>query len=93
MLIGVTSFALTGALVLAAPTMALGINCRGSSKCVRVGAWALVGAIDNIDVGRWYSNGEKIACTDSNICAFLQYTGGFQGQKIKDVAHYITDHG
>ncbi|UPK93019.1 hypothetical protein LCI18_003954 [Fusarium solani-melongenae] len=63
---------------------ALGINCRGSANCVLYGA--------NV------SKDMQIACvTRENdagaICAFFQNTGGWQGQKAKELAHYITEHG
>lgn len=76
-------------------TSALGINCRGSEEC----SWAnsgvarsLVDHIDGIDNNRWYNNGQQIACTAS-ICAFLQNTGGTWGREIRELAHYIPDHG
>jgi hypothetical protein len=44
---------------------ALGINCRGSSICTQgsfVVADNLTTYISSIDQGRWYKNGEHIAC-------------------------------
>lgn len=44
-------------------------------------------------------NGEHIACVGNQAgngggyCAFLQKTGGTNGGVIKNLAHYITDHG
>ncbi|CAG7942292.1 unnamed protein product [Penicillium salamii] len=83
---------------------ALGINCRGSAKCS--GLWGpdnvannLKKSIDGIDTNRWYYNGEHIACVSNQAgngggyCAFLQGTGGTNGGKIKELAHYIPDHG
>ncbi|KAJ5142874.1 uncharacterized protein N7515_001661 [Penicillium bovifimosum] len=83
---------------------ALGINCRGSAKCSGLYgpdnvANDLKSAIDGIDVNRWYYNGEQIACVGNQAgngggyCAFLQNTGGTNGQWIKDIAHYIPEHG
>jgi hypothetical protein len=46
-----------------------------------------------------YLNGEHIACVGNQAgngggyCAFLQKTGGTNGAKIKELAHYIPDHG
>ncbi|GMG35501.1 unnamed protein product [Aspergillus oryzae] len=46
-----------------------------------------------------YMNGEHIACVGNRAgngggyCAFLQKTGGTNGGVIKNLAHYITDHG
>jgi hypothetical protein len=77
----------------------LGINCRGSGYCTwnddknTYEARTLTYFINGIDGGRWYNNGEHIACTPSGICAFLQKTGGTWGSKIKELAHYIPDHG
>ena len=53
---------------------------------------SLANAINNIDTGRWYSNGEHIACY-KRICAFLQGTGGAWGSNIKGLAHFIPEHG
>ncbi|KAF8127080.1 hypothetical protein K438DRAFT_1949225 [Mycena galopus ATCC 62051] len=55
-----------------------GINCEGSLKCngqPHDTAKVLVGYINGIDSGRYYDNGEHIACRDS-ICAFLQGAPG-----------------
>ncbi|CEI60144.1 unnamed protein product [Fusarium venenatum] len=85
-------------------TDALGINCRGSSKCSALFgsssvARDLTNVINNIDENRWYRNGEHIACVGNQAgngggyCAFLQNTGGAPGRNIKGLAHFITDHG
>ena len=80
---------------------ALGINCRGASSCrgTRV-ARRLTRVIETIDRGRWYADGEQIACvsieTDDgsdSFCAFLQNTGGAWGSRILELAHYIVGHG
>jgi hypothetical protein len=93
------------ALSLTGSTTALGINCRGSANCNTFGdnqmAVALTHAIDGIDTNRWYNNGDHIACVGSGapitgnggFCAFLQGTGGTNGGKIKELAHYIPEHG
>ncbi|KAF4771183.1 hypothetical protein HAV15_012316 [Penicillium sp. str.  len=92
-------------LSLTASTTALGINCRGSANCNTFGnnqiAAQLTHAISGIDTNRWYNNGDHIACVGSGapitgnggFCAFLQGTGGTNGGKIKDLAHYIPEHG
>ncbi|KAI8663272.1 hypothetical protein FSOLCH5_008426 [Fusarium solani] len=80
---------------------ALGINCRGSANCMLYGANVskdMVNLLNGVDPNRWYNNGQQIACvTRQNdagaICAFFQNTGGWQGQKAKELAHYITEHG
>jgi hypothetical protein len=84
---------------------ALGINCRGSHNCLGGAsiAQSLTAFISDIDQGRWYENGEHIACDitvvvdsgSSNVCtcAFLQNTGGAWGSDILRLAHYISDHG
>ncbi|KAB8221348.1 killer toxin [Aspergillus novoparasiticus] len=82
----------------------LGINCRGSAKCSVLwgpsdAAQQLTNVIQHIDTNRWYMNGEHIACVGNQAgngggyCAFLQKTGGTNGGVIKNLAHYITDHG
>ncbi|WQF87897.1 Putative killer toxin Kp4/SMK, killer toxin, Kp4 [Colletotrichum destructivum] len=91
------------AIVLAAasPATALGINCRGSVRCGGNGqpgnirgdeAASLAKWINGIDENRWYNNGQQIACTSTNICAFLQNTGGAPGRNIKGLAHFIPEH-
>ncbi|KAF7596455.1 hypothetical protein BBP40_001762 [Aspergillus hancockii] len=46
-----------------------------------------------------YYNGEHIACVGNQAgngggyCAFLQKTGGTNGGVIKNLAHYIPEHG
>ncbi|XEV04561.1 hypothetical protein FSHL1_009848 [Fusarium sambucinum] len=92
---------LTGAI---SSTDALGINCRGSSKCSQI--WGpdnvardLTNVINKIDGNRWYRNGEHIACVGNQAgngggyCAFLQNTSGAPGRNIKGLAHFIPDHG
>jgi hypothetical protein len=77
----------------------LGINCRGSNYCIdnseknQYEAQTLRWFLNAIDSGRWYNNGEHIACTPANICAFLQNTDGTTGDWIKGLAHFIPDHG
>ncbi|KAJ3539817.1 hypothetical protein NM208_g5331 [Fusarium decemcellulare] len=85
----------------AASVDALGINCRGSLNCNLYGANVandMVNLINGIDSNRWYNNGQQIACVTREhdagaICAYFQNTGGWQGQKAKELAHYITEHG
>jgi len=80
---------------------ALGINCRGFCGAGVRPAGGLTRAIERIDPGRWFANGEQIACvsywdTDSgysSYCAFLQNTGGAWGSRILELAHYLRDHG
>src|SRR5580658_3283021 len=81
---------------------ALGINCRGSIRCSEASsppalAHVLTADISGIDQGRWYNDGEQIACEldeDSNhFCAFLQNTGGAWGSDILRLAPYIPGHG
>jgi hypothetical protein len=83
---------------------ALGINCRGAGGCGSA-AGPLTRAIETIDQGRWFANGEQIACVtittsgsdgvpaSSSTCAFLQNTGGAWGSRILELAHYLRDHG
>lgn len=75
---------------------ALGINCRGSSLCSGRGN-AMVTLRDginrDIDRSRQYSQGQEIACTDNNICAFVQnYDGTVSGDKIANLMPYLVDH-
>ncbi|KAI0528523.1 killer toxin [Xylaria digitata] len=94
---------ITSTLILLANTHiveGLGINCRGSTYCFfdndKINlreADTLRWFINAIDAGRWYNNGEQIACTPAQICAFLQNTGGTWGSKIKQLAPYIPNHG
>ncbi|KAI9815217.1 MAG: hypothetical protein M1826_002077 [Phylliscum demangeonii] len=94
--LGLVAAAATGLL----PTgQALGINCRGGRGCdllpVVSGARCaidLVRYMEKIDPQRWYRAGEHIACCDE-YCAFLQDIDGGWGGKIKELAHYIPDHG
>lgn len=75
-----------------------GINCNGSSQCGITGGRSadILAAVQNIDTGRTYQNGEKIACTDKlgvGICAFLQGTGGITGDLIKTLVQDLVNHG
>ena len=75
---------------------ALGINCRGSSLCSGKGN-AMVALRDginrDIDRNRQYSNGKQIACTDNNICAFVQdSSGSVSGDRIATLMPYLVDH-
>lgn len=84
---------------------ALGINCRGSGACALAisgnSARELANYINNINDGRYYQNGEHIACatfaadegTQGHVCAFLQNSNGAPGSSIRALAHYIPDHG
>lgn len=89
---------------LAASTSALGINCKGSALCSATTdggvAQQLKEYIDRIDTSRYYNNGQQIACDkvqaiegSVTICAFLQNSNGAPGSSIKELAHYIPDHG
>jgi len=79
---------------------ALGINCRGSGACSAGRAGELLRAIEGIDRGRWFADGEQIACVtydsgdgSASFCAFLQNTGGAWGSRILELAHHLRDHG
>jgi hypothetical protein len=55
---------------------------------------------ENIDPNRWYNNGEQIACIHGStfyhpteVCAFLQNSGGAPGSSIKELLPYLVDHG
>lgn len=76
---------------------ALGINCRGSSSCTKGGGNAMVtlrdAIIRDIDRSRQYSKGQQIACTDSNICVFVQETDStVSGDQIANLMPYLVDH-
>jgi len=79
----------------------LGINCHGSCTAGIHPGGALTRAIERIDPGRWFANGEQIACISysnsdggfSSYCAFLQNTGGAWGSRILELAHYLQAHG
>jgi len=74
-------------------TDALGINCRGSSKCDgSAAAQYLVQFINELPDGVFYLNQQQIACIGT-ICAYLQSTDGKWSQDIKSFAHYIPAHG
>jgi len=74
-------------------TGALGINCRGSSRCDgSAAAQYLVQLINELPDGVFYLNQQQIACMGT-ICAFLQSTDGKSSQDIKSIAHYIPAHG
>jgi hypothetical protein len=98
--------ALSRLLVLAALfhiVTALGINCRGTCPLSHDVSFAyrLTNAIEGIDRGRWFANGEQIACTRDptpsgpliSYCAFLQNTGGAWGSRIIELARYLEAHG
>ena len=80
---------------------ALGINCRGSCGVGVRAARPITRAIEGIDPGRWFANGEQIACVSyadseggySSYCAFLQNTGGAWGSRILELAHHLQAHG
>jgi hypothetical protein len=79
----------------------LGINCRGSPSCTgRRVARRMLRSIETIDRGRWFANGEQIACVSVetedgpvSFCAFLQHTGGAWGSRILELAYFLRDHG
>jgi len=74
-------------------TGALGINCRGSSRCHgSAAAQYLVQLINKLPDGVFYVNQQQIACMGT-ICAFLQSTDGKWSQDIKSLAYYIQAHG
>ncbi|KAJ7883995.1 hypothetical protein B0H13DRAFT_1628890 [Mycena leptocephala] len=75
-------------------TLALGINCEGSSQCTKDGsAQELLGYINTIDDFVWYENGQHIACSKAGpICAFLQNSGGLGAVDIKPLAAAIVAH-
>lgn len=79
-----------------ANNVSAGINCQGSIKCngqPSDTAKLLVEYISEIDSGRYYSEGQHIACR-GNICAFLQgVPGPTPGEDIKNVAPLIVQHG
>ncbi|KAF7347314.1 KP4 killer toxin [Mycena venus] len=95
-----TVIPLSGAMAVDAKNVsavAFGINCEGSMKCngqPHDTAELLVGYItDGINPGRYYSNGQHIACRN-NICAFLQgVPEPMSGAGIKIVAKLIVGHG
>jgi hypothetical protein len=79
---------------------ALGINCRGACLPSVSVARPLTTAIEGIDPGRWFANGEQIACARDAVsgrnyayCAFLQNTGGAWGSRILELAHHLQAHG
>ncbi|KAJ6541760.1 killer toxin [Mycena capillaripes] len=80
----------------AVPADTLGINCDGSLKCHEQPhdtAQLLVEYINAVDPGRYYENGQHIACRN-NICAFLQGVPvRMSGAAIQNIAHFIVEHG
>jgi hypothetical protein len=95
----------TTALVPAASNVsALGINCKGSSNCGSLAPDLAIASIRNyVDLNRFYTNGEKIACEtrDDEIgasqsyatCAFCQNGGGAPGNSIKTLSQDLVDQG
>ncbi|EFQ34120.1 hypothetical protein CGRA01v4_12185 [Colletotrichum graminicola] len=84
------------------PAAALGINCRGSGNCnsdnFQGAASELAALIRSIPDGRWFNNGQQIACfsrwgVGGGICAFYQNTGGWQAKKAKDIVGHLVSHG
>jgi hypothetical protein len=78
---------------LAVEATALGINCLGSGQCVvspPQTAETILDFVQGIDNSRTYENGEHIACS-SNICAFLQGTGGITGDLIKELVQDLVN--
>ncbi|PON27290.1 hypothetical protein TGAM01_v203671 [Trichoderma gamsii] len=80
-------------------TLAVGaiaqINCRGSAACVRTSqqnSQNILNAVQGIDTGRTYQNGERIACA-GNICAFLENTGGITGDLIQELVQDLVNTG
>lgn len=85
------------AAVLAAPD-ALGINCRGSSLCVKANVLhAFQSLAPSLDQNRQYQNGEHIMCTfldATNICMFFQGTGfGAPGRSVGPLIDALIAHG
>lgn len=75
----------------------LGINCRGSALCANRGL-AMVELRDAVnndnDPNRQFNNGQQIACTDNNICAFVQNFGGQVSEsQIGTLLGNLVDHG
>ena len=49
--------------------------------------------IRDIDRSRQYSKGQQIACTDNNICVFVQETDStVSGDQIAKLMPYLVDH-
>ncbi|KZW01562.1 killer toxin, kp4 [Exidia glandulosa HHB12029] len=84
------------ATLLAAPsTWALGINCKGSSKCGDQPKDTLQRIYDlietQIDPNFFFPDGRQIACANS-VCAFLQKSQGASGQVVKDILDDLKNH-
>lgn len=81
--------------VLSTGALALGINCRGSSRCGDQPGDTLQRIYDliqrEIDPAFFFPNGRQIACA-SSVCAFLQNSPGANGQLIKDILTDLRDH-
>ncbi|MCJ1233883.1 hypothetical protein MMC14_001841 [Varicellaria rhodocarpa] len=71
---------------------ALGINCRGSSRCTGSNADLYRLINDNIPLNREYNNNEHIAC-DGNMCAFFQDTHtAFSGGAVHQLIESLYGH-
>ncbi|KAG0627766.1 hypothetical protein M758_2G226500 [Ceratodon purpureus] len=75
----------------------LGINCRGSGFCPTSSPATvqLRDAVNNDgDPNRLYNNGQQIACTDNNVCAFVQNFGGQVSEgRVGTLLGNLVDHG
>ncbi|KAF4448227.1 hypothetical protein F53441_8334 [Fusarium austroafricanum] len=80
--------------LLAVGQAAAGINCKGSSQCSGSSNSIvdLVNLASYIENSRWYQNGEHIVCA-SDLCAFLQNTGGMPGTSTKKLIYDLYEHG
>ena len=85
---------------IATTASALGINCRGSSRCNNGIMQHFLYQADHLDPNRWYQNNQKIMCqlyedvfTSGAFCLFLQNTGGVPGSSIKPLVQALSDHG
>ena len=80
-----------GPRLLAHETRDLGINCRGSSLCIRSHV-DLLRMISWVPLNRIYSNGQHIVC-DGHFCAFLQNTHDtFSGAVVKELLKALLSH-
>jgi hypothetical protein len=72
---------------------ALGINCRGSSKCKgNAVVKSLYNDINKIPDNNHFDNGKHIAC-EGHICAFLQHTtSGCYAKQLKSLAYALYAH-
>lgn len=82
------------------PSAFAGINCDGSTECGLTGdsLSALLSDVGRIDDGRYYNNGDHIACQvahdgSGGICAFLKNTGGAPGSSIEPLLQALENHG